>query len=294
MKQRKRLYGIEFTEVQLRLMKQVNDILDEMLKEEEDNVTMTKVRSFDSDSEEEEELLLNKDSDDESESEEEEEEEEITEWLGWRQGVGILEKQLSEKVFELCISFSMQIFKGLEENKSPWIHFCGVLAIDWRKKRFREPKNYTCIVAGILWVTRLFFLEYALPKYGYEHLNWPSRDVYEDFGWRMEEVRRKYLLKGCLSPVGSMINMLAYGKTMVRRMGGEAVITWDFDGAGLMIKNKNKDVRVTMEGFKSFVKEVVSELKMDLKELLFGFNMLKLDMENMYDVMSESEKGIEM
>ena len=293
-KQRKRLYGIEFTEVQLRLMKQVNDILDEMLKEEEDNVTMTKVRSFDSDSEEEEELLLNKDSDDESESEEEEEEEEITEWLGWRQGVGILEKQLSEKVFELCISFSMQIFKGLEENKSPWIHFCGVLAIDWRKKRFREPKNYTCIVAGILWVTRLFFLEYALPKYGYEHLNWPSRDVYEDFGWRMEEVRRKYLLKGCLSPVGSMINMLAYGKTMVRRMGGEAVITWDFDGAGLMIKNKNKDVRVTMEGFKSFVKEVVSELKMDLKELLFGFNMLKLDMENMYDVMSESEKGIEM
>jgi len=137
-------------------------------------------------------------------------------------------------------------------------------------------------------------LEYALPKYGYEHLNWPSRDVYEDFGWRMEEVRRKYLLKGCLSPVGSMINMLAYGKTMVRRMGGEAVITWDFDGAGLMIKNKNKDVRVTMEGFKSFVKEVVSELKMDLKELLFGFNMLKLDMENMYDVMSESEKGIEM
>ena len=106
-KQRKRLYGIEFTEVQLRLMKQVNDILDEMLKEEEDNVTMTKVRSFDSDSEEEEELLLNKDSDDESESEEEEEEEEITEWLGWRQGVGILEKQLSEKVFELCISFSM-------------------------------------------------------------------------------------------------------------------------------------------------------------------------------------------
>ena len=99
------------------------------------------------------------------------------------------------------------------------------MAIDWRKKRFREPRNYTCIVSGLLWVTRLFLLEYSLPKYGYEYLDWPSRDMYKDFGSRLEEVRQKYFAKGCLSPVGTLINMLGYGKTMGRQMGGEAVIT---------------------------------------------------------------------
>ena len=51
-------------------------------------------------------------------------------------------------------------------------------------------------------------------------------------------------------------------------------------------------VRVTMKGFKSFVMEVVSRLKEDLKkEMMFGFNMLKLDVKNMEDLMSESKKG---
>ena len=62
----------------------------------------------------------------------------------------------------------------------------------------------------------------------------------------------------------------------------------------MTIKNKNEDVRVMMEGFKSFVKEVVLELKVDLEELLFEFNTLKLNVENMCDIMSESKKGIEI
>ena len=184
----------------------------------------------------------------------------------------------------------------MEEQKSPWIHFCGVLAIDWRKERFREPRNYTCIVAGILWVTRLFFLEYSLPKYEYESLNWSSRDFYEDFNWRFEEVRQKYLLRSSCTAAGMMIKMLAYGKELSKQMGREPVITWDFDGGGLMLEKvmptRIEKVRVTMEGFKSFVIEVVSRLKEDLKkEMMFGFNMLKLDVKNMEDLMSESKKG---
>ena len=281
-------------------MKEVDDLLEEVLKESA-NMMMEKDIGFDSDSdlESEGELEEEEDSDDEEEEELEDEEDENveSEWMHSKDNILTLEKRLSEKVFELCMSFIMQTFKQLEERKSPWIHFCGVLAIDWRKERFREPRNYLSMVSGILWVARLFFLEYSLPKYGYESLNWPSRDLYEDFNWRFEEVRKKYLLKSSCTVVGNIINMLAYGKELSRHMGREPVITWDYDGGGLILEKvtpmKIEKIRVTMEGFKSFVMKVVAELKTDLKEeMMFGFNMLKLDIENMNDLMSESKKGM--
>ena len=101
-------------------------------------------------------------------------------------------------------------------------------------------------------------------------------------------------MKGCLSPVETLINILRYEKVIDQQMRGEAIIIWDFDSKGLMIKNKNEDVWVTIEGFKSFIKQVVSGLKVDLKELLFDFNIQKLNVENMYDIISELKKDIEI
>jgi len=221
-KERQKVYGIEFTKEQLRCMKEVDDLLEEVLKENEDVMRAEDV-GFDSESEKGD-LEEEEDSSDEEEELENEEDEDVeTEWVP--QSDMTLEKRLSEKVFELCMLFVMQTFRQLEEQKSPWIHFCGVLAIDWRKERFREPRNYTCIVAGILWVTRLFFLEYSLPKYEYESLNWSSRDFYKDFNWRFEEVRQKYLLRSSCTAARMMIKMLAYGKELSKQMGREPVIT---------------------------------------------------------------------
>ena len=96
---------------------------------------------------------------------------------------------LTEKLFALCITFLTQIFQGGEdESKTPLVHFCGVLRIDWKQSRFRDPGNYTPHLAGIMWVARLLFLKYALPSQVYSTLDWPSREYYNDHQWRLESM----------------------------------------------------------------------------------------------------------
>jgi hypothetical protein len=120
---------------------------------------------------------------------------------------------LTEKLFELCIKFLTQTFRGDEdESKTPLVHFSGVLGIDWKQARFRDPGNYTSFLAGIMWVGRLLLLEYALPTQRYSTLDWPSREYYRDHQWRLESVRRDFMLEGCLTRLGNMVGLMAYGK----------------------------------------------------------------------------------
>src|ERR1700689_3004501 len=147
-----------------------------------------------------------------------------------------MDDRLSEKVFELCVRFLTQVFRQEEEGNSPLIHFCGVLGIDWEKLRFREPGRFTPMLAGLIWVGRLLFLEYALPKRPYTTLNWPVREYYDDFEWRLEDIRWRYMLKGSLTPMGSIISLLAYGKYVAKQLGSPGVVTWDVDGVGIGIK----------------------------------------------------------
>ena len=53
----------------------------------------------------------------------------------------------------------------VQGSHSPLSHFTAVLGIDIKNERFREPGNYTSMLAGLIWVGRLLMLEYALLKY---------------------------------------------------------------------------------------------------------------------------------
>jgi len=89
-------------------MKEVDDLLEEVLKEST-NMTIEKDIKFDSDSDLESkgELKEEEDSDDEEEEELEDEEDENikSEWMHLKDNILILKKRLSEKRFELCMSF---------------------------------------------------------------------------------------------------------------------------------------------------------------------------------------------
>src|SRR5204863_3312237 len=92
---------------------------------------------------------------------------------------------LTEKLFQLCIQFLTQPFPNGDDPQSPLSYFTAVMGIDIVNGRFHGPQNYTSPMAGILWIARLLLLEYALPKREYVTLGWPSRETYEDHGFRL-------------------------------------------------------------------------------------------------------------
>jgi len=171
------------------------------------------------------------------------------------------------------------------------LHFCGALGIDWKQGRFRDAGNYTPLLAGIMWIGRVILLEYALPVRPYATLNWPARREYPDYQWRLESLRRDYIIDGCLTPFGNMLRLMAYGKVVAKQMGRSGVVNWDADGEGLQIK----DTRITLVGFRSFVHGIILEAKDILnKHLFFGVGQMNLDLTNMRDIMMERTNGFSL
>src|SRR5271170_1272943 len=174
---------------------------------------------------------------------------------------------LAEKLFLFCVELLTQRFQQDEGARSPLLHFSAVFrGIDVKNGRFREPGNFTPMLAGLTWVGRLLLLEYALPKREYKWLNWPSREVYNDYGLHLEQVRQGHLIEGCYSTVSDIISLMAYGKYLAKQQGLIGPITWDLDSRAPQFKR----MRITMMSFKEFIHDIIkSAEEMRYDRLMF-------------------------
>jgi hypothetical protein len=93
-----------------------------------------------------------------------------------------------------------------------------------------------------MWIGRLLFLEYALPIYSYATLayEWPCRDHYPSQPDRLDAIRKKYLIRGCYTPFGEIIELKAFAKSIVKREGIPGNLSWDPDGQSFTIGHDTK------------------------------------------------------
>ena len=78
---------------------------------------------------------------------------------------------LPELVFDLSVTFLRSIYKPGRISDTALIHFLGVMGLSGTGTAFLSPYLYTSRLAGLLWVSRLLLLEYALPARSYSSLN---------------------------------------------------------------------------------------------------------------------------
>jgi hypothetical protein len=121
---------------------------------------------------------------------------------------------LVEKLFQFLLSLICQRFPQEEKPRSPICYFTGVIGINYKSRGFRPASNYTKDMSGMVWITRLLLLEYALPKYPYQHLGFLDRTHHQRWSWRMEEIRREHMLDGSDSPFSAIARLLRVGRKM--------------------------------------------------------------------------------
>jgi hypothetical protein len=95
---------------------------------------------------------------------------------------------------------------------SPLIHCLAVLGYDSKRKVFKQPNNYTHLLAAVLFNSRVLLLSHLLR-------NSPQLSPQEV----LDDVRRihsLYLADGSASPVGEVMNQLAMGMDIVRNTQG--------------------------------------------------------------------------
>jgi hypothetical protein len=102
------------------------------------------------------------------------------------------------------------------------VQFLAVLGIDAETKRLRRAKNYSYMLARMVYCVRVLGVEKLLPAAGRDEQGDDDRD-------RFLDMRKKYLADGSYSPMSEMISLLAYSKHAALNEGNAGNAYWSAD-----------------------------------------------------------------
>ena len=193
---------------------------------------------------------------------------------GWR-------LRLSEALFQLSMMFwTHQSSSGTMES-STIVYFTAVLGVHRSSPAYRDAYHATPMLAALVWVGRLFFLEYSLPLYSYDTLlyPWPARQSYSSQPERLQTIRAKYMLRGCYSPLSELIEMKAMGRSILNREGVPGNLTWAADGRSFTIGN-NKVVRLSE--FCTVYQDSITRLREGVANMMLGWEP-EVDLSKIHD-----------
>ncbi|KAE8832105.1 hypothetical protein PTNB85_06497 [Pyrenophora teres f. teres] len=112
--------------------------------------------------------------------------------------------------------------RELDEFSSGLVQYLGVLGIDTQTNRLRTAKNYSYMLAGVVYCVRVLAVEKLLPAVERDEEIEEDRDAFL-------ELRKKYLADGSYSPMSAMLSLLAYGKHAALNEGNAGNAYWSPD-----------------------------------------------------------------
>ena len=156
--------------------------------------------------------------------------------------------------------------------ESGLFHFLAVLGIDAQTKRLRTAKNYSYMLAGMVYCTRVVAVEAILPSSTRDQQTSMDR---EDFLSK----RKEFLADGSFSPMSEMLSLLAYGKHIAMTQGNSGNAMWSDDKKTFYLNGKP----VVISKFKQMARDLITEAEdMLWKDVLWNKErderfILKLD-----------------
>jgi hypothetical protein len=180
--------------------------------------------------------------------------------------------RLSEALFQLSMMFWTYQDPAGNMSSSTIIHFTAVMGIRQQSLAFHSAHNSTSELAGLIWIGRLLFLEYALPVYSYSTLvyEWPRRDHYPSQPDRLDAIRKKYLIRGCYTPFGEIIELKAFAKSIVKREGIPGNLSWDPDGKSFIIGH---DIKFKLSEFCATHCKAIKLVGERINEMMLGLEV---------------------
>jgi hypothetical protein len=132
--------------------------------------------------------------------------------------------------------------------ESPMLHFMAVLGIDEENNRLKEANDYSYMLAGLVYCTRVIGLERLLPS--------KNRQQQADADYEMFlQQRRQFLADGSMSVASNMISLLAYGKHIALNYGNAGGVFWEEEAQALNLHG----ARIPMEKFKTMVGKAIGD-----------------------------------
>lgn len=129
---------------------------------------------------------------------------------------------------------------------STLMHFLAVLGINEETNRLREGNDFSFMLAGVIYCTRVLAVEILLPA--------AERDQQtSDDDKYFREQRAAYLADGSYSAMSKMISLLAYGKYIALNHGNAGTVLWSKDGQEMTIRG----MPIAIARFRTMVHDVI-------------------------------------
>jgi superfamily II DNA helicase RecQ len=164
------------------------------------------------------------------------------------------------------------------------VQFLAVLGIDTETKRLRTAKNYSYMLAGVVYCTRVLVAEKLLPAAGRDDQTEEHRDQFL-------EMRRKYLADGSYSPMSEMISLLAYSKHAALNEGNAGNAYWSPDKKIFYLNGRP----IVVERFRKMAQDIQAEVEAQFWELCWvdqAADRFTIDLTQVVDDLTFTTRGM--
>ncbi|KAL5371657.1 hypothetical protein DPSP01_014102 [Paraphaeosphaeria sporulosa] len=161
------------------------------------------------------------------------------------------------QAFLESITSFMLVTSGDKPFSNALVHYLAMLGINTDTHRPRTAKNYSYILAGVVYCIRVLSIEKLLPA--------TLRDEQTDEDRvRFLQCREKYLSDGSYSPMSEALSLLAYGKHIAFAEGNSGNAYWSKDKTTFYLHGQ--PIRLNL--FRSMAQDMVTEVEQMLWEEL--------------------------
>ncbi|CAD0085033.1 unnamed protein product, partial [Aureobasidium mustum] len=164
------------------------------------------------------------------------------------------------------------------------IHFMAVMGIDETNARLRDGNDYSYMIAGLVYVSRIVTAEALLPSLDRENQG------EADFEAFLEQ-RKEFLADGSMSVMGEMLSLLAYGKKIAKNFHAQGKLHWTHDGAGVALGS----IEFTVYNFKSMARSALDDCEDYMwRDLMWAgrkADRFVLDLDSITDDMTVKKRG---
>jgi hypothetical protein len=204
---------------------------------------------------------------------------------------------LAAQLFDLSINLLTTPRPGGSQDCTI-MHFVGVMGIDEKTHFWKAPCDFTTILAGLVWMSRLLFLEYALPERAYFGLTGPdrpeaSRTHFPNPLDRLHHIRMKYIRRGSPYPLDALLDLLFKGNELRLREGGKVTATWrtteEADDT-LVLETPKKTMTLVMRDFHRMRVDIVLAAEEMVEHLMYGLKP-DVNLDQIHDNLANQNVG---
>jgi len=139
---------------------------------------------------------------------------------------------------------------GSDEFSSGLVQYLAVLGIDTQTNRLRTAKNFSYVLAGVVYCVRVLAAEKILPAAERDNQTEAERE-------RFLEMRKQYLADGSYSPMSIILSLLAYGKHAALNEGNAGNAYWSPDKKIFYLSGRP----IVIERFRAMAQSIEAEVE---------------------------------